>query len=206
LSAVLCHAHNLFDGDDAADLTKPMTKPNRFEPRYELADVADAAGLDLLTLRNWLNPQRGIIVPRCDDLRGSGRGVRRLFSLVRVYQIAITAELVRQGIPVSKAALAALQFSDFGNNEAVWAGEEPGPFREPGELFAEGNTFLCVRDQGEVAHLVEMKGSLNLWEVEPGGEDMTWTVVPVNAVVDRVRRKLRDRVWEKARAAARGSA
>jgi hypothetical protein len=62
-------------------------------------------------------------------------------------QIALTAELVRLGIPVKRAATAALAFTDSGNVK-----------RQPGELFADGYTMLILGpdpDRWEVVNVTD---------------------------------------------------
>lgn len=99
------------------------------EPKYKPGAVAAAAGISNETLRNW---QRS---DRCVILREPGR----LMTFRRAMQVALMANLVDQGIRAEFAARAALGFTDSG------LGPLPGrPARDPGELFAEGWTILCV--------------------------------------------------------------
>ncbi|MEM6438545.1 MAG: hypothetical protein AAF763_02445 [Pseudomonadota bacterium] len=120
------------------------------QPQFFLSDVARAAQMNPNTLKTWIN--RGLIVMQNGDREAAGFGTRRLFSLRRIYQAAITARLVDLGIGADAAARAALRFTDLagdmadGSEDFHWGGEEPdvSSLRVPGELFSSGTTYLVI--------------------------------------------------------------
>ncbi|MDB5451439.1 MAG: hypothetical protein JWO33_17 [Caulobacteraceae bacterium] len=130
------------------------TLPSSATPMYLIGQAADAAGIPVVTLKNWLNPARGVVLPGGG---GGAKGAPRLFSLLRIYQIAITAELVRLGQDPSASAKAALKFSDTG------AGSGKAK-RRPGQLFEDGDTYLCVTPGG-AARVVKVPSDLTVREL-----------------------------------------
>lgn len=65
-------------------------------PAYFASDTALAAGIDVLTLQNWL--KRGAFGFTPHDRVGKGAGSRHLFTFRSVFILAVTAEMVRNGI------------------------------------------------------------------------------------------------------------
>jgi len=88
------------------------------------------------TIQRYL--QRNHITLQPCDIPSRGCGQNRGFSLRRIMQFAITAELTRVGIIPSRAAQAAFEFSDRG-----------GRGRGIGELFPLGQTLLVGLPGGE---------------------------------------------------------
>ena len=114
---------------------------------FRLADVArtidpeNSAAL-LTDLRNWF--ARGVLIWTVDPAEGVDPdqpawkpGSPGLLSRHRVIQAAITAHLVRLGVPPKDAAFAGGSFSDFST-----------PPRLPGMLFPRGETVLAVWRRG----------------------------------------------------------
>ncbi|MFC7661505.1 hypothetical protein ACFQWF_00140 [Methylorubrum suomiense] len=114
---------------------------------FRLADVArtidpENSATLLTDLRNWF--ARGVLFYTVDPEQGvdpdqpaSKPGSPGLLSRHRVIQAAITAHLVRLGVPPKDAAFAAGSFSDFSI-----------PPRLPGMLFPRGETVLAVWRRG----------------------------------------------------------
>jgi hypothetical protein len=98
-------------------------------PLVRTGDAAFAAGITHPTLLGWID--RGLFTLTDIDQDSPGSGVARLFSLRRVYQLGIVAELAGLRIPVRFGAAIASHFSDSG-----------GEGRGPGQLYATGPTFL----------------------------------------------------------------
>ena len=65
-------------------------------PLYFASDVARAAGIDSLTLQNWL--KRDAFGFTQHDRIGKGPGSRNLFTLRSAFILAVTAEIVRNGV------------------------------------------------------------------------------------------------------------
>lgn len=70
-------------------------------PQFLLGDAAAAAGLKPNVLKAWLT--RKIVNMGRHDHAASGKGSSRLFTLRSVLSIALTAELVRLGLPPARA-------------------------------------------------------------------------------------------------------
>ena len=76
--------------------------------RFTASEVADATGVRPEKQYQW--EDRGITVPSRKDKRSSGSGDPSLKSIETVYQIAITAALVRLGVTAKLAARGAFEF------------------------------------------------------------------------------------------------
>ncbi len=98
-------------------------------PLAKTGDAAFAAGVSHQTLLGWLD--RGLFELTDIDRDTPGSGVPRLFTLRRVYQLAVIVDLAGLHVPVRFGAALAAAFTDVG--DAV---------RGPGELFPAGPTLL----------------------------------------------------------------
>lgn len=120
--------------------------PQAFVDRFTSAQVAAAARISPDTLKNWVSRRPAVVILNQYDEAGGGKGSRNLFSLNRVMQVAIMADLVRLGWGPNDAAVAAIRFTDIGGVAAGWVGEEEiKPTRSPGALFETGETILVGR-------------------------------------------------------------
>lgn len=146
---------------------------------FSAAQVAEAANITLDTLNNWLRPDRGIIT-----MSSAGRGRDRRFRLRSVYQVALTAALIEQGLSAQRASSATALFM---------VGDES---RRPGELFASGKTYLFVdhvtgqsrlRDAPDGMTLADMRSDLS-----PGGSygGPDWHPIWIDPIIERVRGRL----------------
>lgn len=114
--------------------------------RFTSAEVCKAARISAETLKNWVSRKPAIVLLNEKDQAGGTRGVPNFFSLNRVLQIAIMADLVRLGWNVRPAAWAAIAFTDIGETVGGWVGDPPPALgRMPGQLFADGETLLIAR-------------------------------------------------------------
>jgi hypothetical protein len=102
---------------------------------FTLAVAAEAA--DTTTTRIQKLLQQSIIGLQLCDRPTTGSGHARGYSTRRVMQIAITSALTRCGVGPSRAAKAALLFSDQAN-----------PGRDLGMPFPLGRTILCLTKHG----------------------------------------------------------
>ena len=132
-------------------------------PQFTARDAFEAAGIDSETFRNWTSRRQIVAFGRSDRPAG-GQGQRHLLTLRRLIYLAVIAALVRVGLPVAKAAQAALQFTDGSPNGGGWAGEgEAG--RLPGEHFPEGDTLLVIRPDEEFAKVKNVRNPADLAEL-----------------------------------------
>jgi hypothetical protein len=98
---------------------------------YQTSEAARAANMPQRKLRQLIDRQ---IAPlRGNDVKPNGSGNYCRLSRNRVIQVAIIGRLTNVGVGVSKAAEAALQFSDVGD----WV-------RPPSEVFPIGKTLLVL--------------------------------------------------------------
>src|SRR5579863_32821 len=104
---------------------------------YKLSQAADAAGIPVATISSWIDRQL-IPLPR------TGSGNHRALTLKDVDRIALVAELVRVGLPVSEAAHAVRAFSDV-----------PSPGKPRGALFVDGDAKTLLVFDGESATIVK---------------------------------------------------
>lgn len=118
-------------------------------PRFTTAQTAAAADTPLNTLAAQL--RRGDIALGSDepaDVRNPGTGRSRIFSARRVLHIALTQALARAGVGVGQASKLALFFTDTNAADGDQAASIIGPAlavgREPGKLFADGETVFRV--------------------------------------------------------------
>ncbi len=65
-------------------------------PIYFASDIAAAAGIDTATLQNWLKRQAFGFTAH--DRIGKGAGSRNLFTMRSAFILALTAEIVRNGV------------------------------------------------------------------------------------------------------------
>ncbi|MCW2273317.1 hypothetical protein GJ654_04295 [Rhodoblastus acidophilus] len=118
-------------------------------PKFSTADVANAAGIPVETLRTWVKRGDLALIHGTPDRFSPGVGRTRQFTLRRALNVVLTAELVRNNLSVKEASQAALNFTDIG--EGVYDPSEDAltdesvPARDPGELFRDGETVLVVR-------------------------------------------------------------
>jgi hypothetical protein len=98
------------------------------EPRYTLAEVADATDVSVATIRSWF--QRKHMKLGLTDA-SMGTGIARKVTLPTALAIAVTGELVSKfGLHPRRAALAAATFSYVGAPDP-----ETGIERDPGHLW-----------------------------------------------------------------------
>ncbi len=101
--------------------------PELDTPRYVLGDIAAAANVNPGTLKAWLSREPRVVPLGAHDRPGRGKGTPRLFTLRRVYAIAITAELVSLGFVASKAGVLAFDFTDMSTDGGERLVEKSGP-------------------------------------------------------------------------------
>ena len=149
--------------------------PHPDQPMFFTGDVCRAVGIEQSTLKNWIT--RGAILMSDDDRKrfgvdgpsherlASGSGRSHLFTLRRVVQIALTAELVALGLPPLRAAMLALGFTDVGDGGGGWVGEPIELGRLPGQLYKDGLTLLVAYPEEESSHVINVDPKTPLYEV-----------------------------------------
>src|SRR5262245_216809 len=87
--------------------------PDLDTPRYQLGDVAVAAGVSPGTLKAWLVREPHVVPLGPHDQKGRGKGIVRLLTLRRIYAIALTSELIRLGFVPSRAGYFGFVFTEM---------------------------------------------------------------------------------------------
>jgi hypothetical protein len=141
---------------------------------YSAGTVALATGTSLPTLQRY--KQQGIVRLQPCDQPSSGSGDRCGYSLRRVIQVALITELNKIGIAPSRAAKAALEFSDRG-----------GHGRAVGELYPLGTTYLVGLPGGE-SRTVNVPPDLSVADVL--ANESAAFILNCNKVVERITEKL----------------
>jgi hypothetical protein len=150
------------------------------EPRFPAPIVAHASGISLDTLNNWLRPDRGVaLLSKTTAIAGGGKGQVRTFTLRGVYQVALTAKLVARGVAAAAAAQASLKFTHVGDED-----------RAPGELFAQGDTYLCIDHETGRSAVRSIEAGDTFSSVLVGLARGDWDFVDVAPVVRQVRASL----------------
>jgi hypothetical protein len=109
---------------------------------------------------------RGVTVPSRQDFRPDGSGTLSLKSLASVYQIAITAELVKLRVPAKQAAYASRLFTE----------------RQAAKLFPRGKTLIVLRTTGPALVNVEIDADFSALS----DHGAAFVALDVNSVVKKV--------------------
>lgn len=136
---------------------------------YRAAVAAKAAGLHPRRLQNLLD--RGIVEFQQCDQPTKGSGNPRGHSKRRILQFAIIGQLTPLGILPKRAAAAAFEFSDRGNDQ-----------RAAGELFPLGRTILIGTADG--AHVINVAPDETLDEKLPALPTFIVDVGPIHSQVE----------------------
>jgi hypothetical protein len=159
-------------------------------PRFTTPDACIAAGIGPATLRGWLSREPAIILLRKSDQPATGVDHRRLLTLRRVFQIALTAELMRLGVLAQRAGNLAALFTDQGGERPAVRPSNPDyAHRLPGHLFANGSTVL-VANKGRFGPIISAVTNKPFAEVFTR-HNSNALVVNVGEMVDRVLAALR---------------
>ncbi|WP_141563197.1 MerR family transcriptional regulator [Teichococcus rhizosphaerae] len=157
------------------------------------SDVCRAVGIDMATLKNWI--KRGVILMSDQDRErygiegpsqerlATGSGRSHLFTLRRVIQTALVAELTRLGVPPGKAGMLALKFTDVGKGGAAYEGEPLTIKRFPGQLFQAGLTVLVAYSDKDTGTVINVDHETPFFEVLASGSAAI--IVNVNEVCRR---------------------
>jgi len=81
-------------------------------PQFLLGDAAFTAELSTTVLKAWLSREPLIIALGDTDMKPMGKGSARIFTLRRVVNICVTAELVRMGVTPKMAGAIGFQMTD----------------------------------------------------------------------------------------------
>lgn len=142
-------------------------------PTYQLRIAAEAARIPSAKPRRYID--MNITPLRANDVGAAGSGSRIGLSRNRVLQIAITEVLLKSGVSLSRAAKAALVFSDHSNSG-----------REAGQLYKQGKTILVVCNESATVRNVDF--SANIFDLLNDGvvivADCNKVVADVDAVLD----------------------
>ena len=157
-------------------------------PQFSSEAACEAAGIDSATLKNWISRKPSAVTIGEDERVTAGKKTTYRFSLRRVLQIAITAELVRLGYGPRDASLHAAGFT----------GPEPEPLpgrtaHPMGELFRKNFTLLLIYPGGH-SEVVNVKAD-DAWRIvmRAGlgvGRQPAATIVNLNDIDRHVRTTL----------------
>lgn len=141
-------------------------EPSQDIPRFLSDDVCRAAQIDFITLRNWISRDPPAITLREHDRKALKSGKPHLFTYRRVLQVALTADLVRLGFPPRKAGMMAAGFTDVGDVAIPPLGDHGDEAeRQPGELYADGLTFLIAYPEDDLSYVQKVGPKTSLLEV-----------------------------------------
>jgi hypothetical protein len=139
---------------------------------------------------SWLSREPAIILLRKSDQPATGVDHRHLLTLRRVFQIALTAELMRLGVTAQRAGNLAALFTDQGGERPAVRPSNPDyAHRLPGHLFANGSTVL-VANKGRFGPIISAVTNTPFAEVFTR-HNSNVLVVNVGEMVDRVLAALR---------------
>ena len=142
---------------------------------WPLRDCARAADMKPRALRQLFDTH--ILKFRGDDKQSTGTGVPVRLSTNRAYEAAIVQHLNRLGLPSSRAASAAFEFTISGN-----AG------RAASHLFTHGKTLLAISPTGTKVQNLFLDETL---AAVSGGNVCTITL-DLNKIVERVDTSLKN--------------
>lgn len=115
--------------------------------RFFTAEAAKAAGMSAGTLNTRIARGELRVNDDAESLRHPGTGRSRLFSALRVLQIALGERLTRAGIEARKAYDLALAFTDHTSLDNVQGGLLGDTLADPrmlGHVYGEGATLFRV--------------------------------------------------------------
>lgn len=160
-------------------------------PRFSARDALAVGPKSYATLRSWNDTEAFLM--RESDRRSLGTGRPHLFTLRRILQIALIAEMVKFGLSPRRAGIFAAGFTDVGDAEAGWEGEPDQLNRLPGQLYPTGDTLLIVYPDEDEAEIVNVHTSVsiaNLFRSRTKQFPASAIIVDIGLVDARVRQTL----------------
>jgi hypothetical protein len=136
---------------------------------YPLRVAAEAAQIPERTGRRWIDNH--VITLGGIDSRTTGSGNHCGWSRNRIEQAATMEILLKSGMSLSRAAKAALKFTDEGQTG-----------RAPGQLFEHGKTMLVISGNGASVKNCFFDATL----ADVSNREISITSVDMNKVVDQV--------------------
>jgi hypothetical protein len=175
-------------------LTTYKPTPELDTPRYLLGDVAAAVGVSTGTLKAWLSREPHVVALGPHDQAGRGKGTPRLFTLRRIYAVAMTAELIALGFVASRAGVLGFLFTDVVMVATKKPKDTAGPFVE-----TKGPLFLAIDRENErsFSYFGNAKFEIADFMKNPGHAYETplisVTVIDCAALIQRVQTRLKER-------------
>lgn len=158
---------------------------------FTTADACSVAGIKPSTLAHWLCDEPAIILMRQHERPSTGLGCGHPLTLRRIFQVVLTAELMRHGVAAQRAGNLAALFTDQGGEQPAEWGCDPEQARRPaGHLFPSGRTILLANQDGRLEPIVTSVMNAPLAEVYRDRNSGA-LVVDVGEVVGRVLATLR---------------
>ncbi|MCB1503111.1 MAG: hypothetical protein KDK07_25590 [Bauldia sp.] len=112
-----------------------MLKDHQDRLLYTVAEVAEANSMPVATLRSRFQRRQFVVAPEV-DADPAGIGLPRLLSRESAIAVAIAEALTTRGVSIADATKAAVRFAYAGDAD-----------RDPGRLYAKGETVLAVGAQ-----------------------------------------------------------
>lgn len=161
-------------------------------PQFSSQVTRKAAGdLTYAAYNNWIQPDRRVIPIDEDRGRDASRGREHRLSFRRVLQVVLTSELTRLGLPARRAGQAAWEFTHSGDGPSGWGDEAEDHGRDPGQLYADGQTVLIAyADETVVREVHQNTPLIDLFSAHGGDDKASAVIVNVNAIDARVRQTL----------------
>ncbi|UPJ27086.1 hypothetical protein [Bradyrhizobium sp. CW1] len=157
-------------------------------PQFPSDAACEAAQINLPTLKNWISRKPPAVFVADDERVQVGERTSFRFTLRRVLQIAVVAELVRFRIGPSDAAWMAAEFTDS---------QKDFEDRRPGELFKKDFTVLVV-SSSQLSSLVNASAQTS-WRLLPklslNPSSSSNIIVNLNHIDMRVRVSLGLPIW-----------
>lgn len=129
-------------------------------PQFSSDLACEAAQIKSATLKNWISrTPSAVLVGDEERIPAGQQRASYRFTLRRVLQLAITAELVRLNIPPREASLFAAGFTDFEDG-----GSSNSPTRKRGELYRKHYTLMIISAETPHASIENVKAE-EVWRV-----------------------------------------
>ena len=158
---------------------------------FTTADACAVAGIKPGTLAHWLCHEPAVILMRKNERPATGLGCGHPMTLRRIFQVVLTAELMRRGVAAQRAGNLAALFTDQGDERpADRRGDPEHAPRPAGHLFPSGRTILLANQDGRLEPIVTAVMNAPLADGDRGGNSGA-LIVDVGEVVGRVLATLR---------------
>jgi hypothetical protein len=175
-------------------------------PQFLLGDAAYTAGLSPTVLKAWLSRTPHIIELGETDTKPIGKGSARIFTLRRIVNISVTAELVRLGVTPKMAGTIGFEITDIMGRPTELSpnlkATRPGVKNlDPTDvnIWARNDVLIVGNKSSSAFHVLigdvlafEMLQRLS--EVTKGGDIHSCLIIDFSGIYQNVLEKLKERV------------